>query len=892
MRMIRKRVNPHRELRAGYMFAMDMITWSHRSEEGNKYSMVLRCTACHVFEVLNLYLKSDATNAFESWLVETRANPLFADLPYPMCFMLKTDNDGAWNEDNREWQAMIKKYHVNMYYVAPDRHAEANGFAEKARGIIEVVTKSFLAQRSLPPSWWQRCANSAKFVLNRFPVTSAEVAFSLDGDYVRPLEILTRFWYSRQQINRELSYFIGPGELCIVHDSDVSGSSLQPKVRWGISLGTMHYETPWFECPFSKAHYKSKSYSAYRMRSEVDCWSFLNLPRPNPSRKSMHLPIDNDVVATATLKEFKSFHVSDPKLMVDCRKPVKAQIDHTNTPADPNPTSVKQATSKGDKGLGGSAEPSQLERVNEKGGSVIIKDDEGRLLMTDTETGSIYYEDTQDIKMEQLMKQMDSDINEQGTVDTDTVDMPDASVEMKDMPKAVMSDSQTVIDNRHRHRASKRQKDQKLDQNKRAKTSIKSKKIVKIGDQKVEVEKSKKIEPKGQSRRIENIDDWNMGDVFIDVLDDIMISPELDKLESEQEVAKTVEIGNMQTLKNVAIKKLGLTNDLVKPYQQWLIEVHGFRPDEIPVEGKDYAKPGLKCVYPTGLRWREMINEKYDRKLKHARMRAEQALIEMCMYDTVDLVRAFTSEVRAVKDIIRANNRKQQRRDKAVGMGQEAPPKSLTDAFNHPVRAVEWWNAALEEFEGLTDMGVFDHDYTRAMLDELGIHTIIPLSVCLDHKYDADGMLNRLKVKVRMALAGHKGNLRKGEHFFHTFAATPNSNSMRLMQALLVYHKWSRKSFDVKQAYCFADIPKDELIAVRYPKGFERWVEEYNHKTDTYEWKECFMVIRKSLYGHPAAGRRWAETIGIHSSYLILMKCMIIGCGHVEGCLVSPACFT
>ena len=94
--------------------------------------------------------------------------------------------------------------------------------------------------------------------------------------------------------------------------------------------------------------------------------------------------------------------------------------------------------------------------------------------------------------------------------------------------------------------------------------------------------------------------------------------------------------------------------------------------------------------------------------------------------------------------------------------------KSLTDAFNHPTRSLEWWHAALEEFEGLTDMGVFDHDYTRAMLDELGIHTIIPLSVCLDHKYDADGMLNRLK--VRMALAGHKGNLRKGEHFFHTFA--------------------------------------------------------------------------------------------------------------------------
>ena len=79
-------------------------------------------------------------------------------------------------------------------------------------------------------------------------------------------------------------------------------------------------------------------------------------------------------------------------------------------------------------------------------------------------------------------------------------------------------------------------------------------------------------------------------------------------------------------------------------------------------------------------------------KVKHARIRAEQVLLEMGMYDTVDIVRAFTSEVRAVWDIIKAGNRKQQRRDKA-GMGQEAPPKSLTDAFNHPTRSLEWWVA-------------------------------------------------------------------------------------------------------------------------------------------------------------------------------------------------------
>ena len=36
MRKIKVKINPHRELRAGYVFSLDMITWSHRSEEGNK----------------------------------------------------------------------------------------------------------------------------------------------------------------------------------------------------------------------------------------------------------------------------------------------------------------------------------------------------------------------------------------------------------------------------------------------------------------------------------------------------------------------------------------------------------------------------------------------------------------------------------------------------------------------------------------------------------------------------------------------------------------------------------------------------------------------------------------------------------------------------------------
>ena len=83
-----------------------------------------------------------------------RANhPLFADMPYQLVFMLVTDNDGSWSEENEEWQRMIASHHIYMRYVSPDRHQDENGAGERACGIIEPGVKSMLFHRNLPPSW-------------------------------------------------------------------------------------------------------------------------------------------------------------------------------------------------------------------------------------------------------------------------------------------------------------------------------------------------------------------------------------------------------------------------------------------------------------------------------------------------------------------------------------------------------------------------------------------------------------------------------------------------------------------------------------------------------------------------------------------------------------------
>ena len=77
-------------------------------------------------------------------------------------------------------------------------------------------------------------------------------------------------------------------------------------------------------------------------------------------------------------------------------------------------------------------------------------------------------------------------------------------------------------------------------------------------------------------------------------------------------------------------------------------------------------------------------------------------------------------------------------------------------------------------------MGVLDHDYTWNQLrddikiDVEGESPPMSMSICLTHKYDQEGHLDRLK--TRAAIAGHPGNMKKGVHYDKTFAATPNQH--------------------------------------------------------------------------------------------------------------------
>ena len=112
----------------------------------------------------------------------------------------------------------------------------------------------------------------------------------IDGDRARPLEILTSGFYSRRQIDRELSYFVPLGTPCLVQTTE-KGSSLKPKTRWGIAVGC-YREQPIFWCPYNKTTFRSKSYAAFTLREGLNFMTFLGMKQMEPSQASLSIQDD------------------------------------------------------------------------------------------------------------------------------------------------------------------------------------------------------------------------------------------------------------------------------------------------------------------------------------------------------------------------------------------------------------------------------------------------------------------------------------------------------------------------------------------------------------------------------------------------------------------------
>jgi hypothetical protein len=163
-------------------------------------------------------------------------------------------------------------------------------------------------------------------------------------------------------------------------------------------------------------------------------------------------------------------------------------------------------------------------------------------------------------------------------------------------------------------------------------------------------------------------------------------------------------------------------------------------------------------------------------------------------------------------------------------------------------RGEEWVASISKEFDGLDRQGVFSHDWTLDQIRKAGIKgKPVPCSTCFTHKYK-EGKLEKLK--TRICIAGHKGNVKQGIHYDQVFSPSPVQHTERFLQALRVNMRLHNIAWDISQAYTWAPLPEGERIAVVYPEGFKRTNED---------GEELYCVLEKNLYGMPNAARGWGQ---------------------------------
>jgi len=783
---------------------MDGITFSERSSQGCKYCVVLRDQATGAFHFIPLFRKADIVTAFGDWVSAMRKDPLYADMPYPVVSKVVTDNESTWGRKASQWIKMIAELNqsVQMHYVCPDRHAEENGYAESACKIVEHQIKALLFSNSLPGSAWQDCASDALFLLNRFPVQSDDIANPSDGDRARPLEMLTRGHYSRRMIDNELSYFIPCGTPAMVNDPDIKGSSLRPKTRWGIACG-MYRDQPTWRCPFTKSMWRSKSYSAYRLRPGVNYGQFLNVPIADSAVSRMRIPeeaLDGDEMVDIG---------QGPGIVIN-DETAKVRAEQTAT-TDTEPQ------------LGGTDHVSKPNSDNQEPDSV------------QTDDGNVHDEGNEDIQDDTLIQLQDTgteepaDMTQWKQLTDDKSDQIRTGTRKRNKPATLGSGAPS---------------------DKEVRSKLKGPASKRNGKKKT---KSHTVD--------RGSDDVDMDDPFaiLQMLPEGTEQKLADK-EVEHNFNNAVRSGVNMTFKAMMNKHLKqVPHKLWETYRQWLIQIYEYNPTDITNEKRVHVKANIKFPAPAGKEWRRLVNSTANRAMRsqeeHDEVMIANEALQQTFVEQAYFLKAFNAEMK--QDKFKGFKRiiKRKKAVKAADAGQEQPPTTFRQAFNGP-HSEEWKQSADSEFNGLTNKGVLEHDFTLSDLQEAGVipdpisNKVKPMgmSVVLSHKY-TDGVL--MRYKTRLALAGHAGNMKPGEHYDKTFAASPNANTSRLLQALCVYKKWFRYSFDIEQAYLHAELPPGKLIAVKYPDGFKRYNED---------GEELFMLLKKNIYGHPAASRAWSKT--------------------------------
>lgn len=771
MRKIFKVIDKHREFRRAHTYVMDTVTINVRSLCGCKYMIVIKCKATGYIHLIFLKWKSDSVTEVERWIKSLRSDPMFQNMGYPAVQLIQTDSAGEWSMDSEEWTDMQERMGFKTTWTCPDRKEEA-GMAERTCGVVEVVLKAGLMQENLPPNWWVRTAKSGTWLLNRFGKLGINEVVPDDGDQCRPLELYTGFHYSRRQIDRELNYYVPVGRVALVHMVKVKGSQLTPKTRWGICIEMYREQVIWWS-PYTKSTFRSKSFTAYKLRKGMNFMHFLKLPieQGTQGRNTIHDDLQEAITITLpaldSVRAFDLIDATPPPIigtqhkMADTGGAIHETCEHTNDDGEltdaPMALAPHHEIHDPDHGVGG---------------SVCIKDAKGNTLCLDPETGDM------------------------------------------------LASTQAAPDTNNKHLITK--------------------------------------------TNATHSEKHGGDDPYVLIRNDENMTKMFDIAEANTLAGLSITTGVNDSFIQTC-KRHDLPAQHHRLYKQWLIRTQmsngntPFTDADLPID-RSKLKPNMVMPKPSGYMWRHMIQHTKGMSNEDV----DKMLVEQAINETLCEVKAQANNARKHNKIcfvrnqdiyaFRAKAHKKKRQQKAVAGGQDEAPATTMKCLEGN-RGRQWCDSINEEIDGLTKMGVVEHNFTKQQAKELGVTLECPIILAHTHKHNEEGEIDRLK--SRAALQGDRRHMIKGVHFWETFTPTPREDTSRVLQAIMILMKWKRKAGDVKMAYCWAELPQDKWMLASYPDGLQR-------TNDNGE--DLYMIVKKNLYGGPASGRNW----GLLRNYTIL----------------------
>jgi len=885
-RSIHNKTSPYIEERVGHTFCGDVITWSDRSRKGSKYTMVLRDVCSGYFFLIHAIFRNEFTRRIESLVTTARESPLFKNLKRPIISALKLDPAGEWRNDNKTFQAMAKRIGLTIMYSSPDdKRSHAHG--ENAVKQIEIMARSILLNRALPTSFIEDACDQAACVRNYYPLVRDCV--SGDGDAHRPLERVTGGGISRREIDNRLHHLIPIGTPCLIYQPKNKSSNLQvPKARWGIAI-RMDKDMPIFFCPFRGpgTQFRSKNYIEYTLGIGINFYKFLGLEEPPMPDIALPHPSDNDIDITTIsqiddMGDLVGATTYGPPPIEEVRDPSKVQQPLiTITDQD---GWVYEHDSSGDI-------TKSTKRIRMESNPPDDNDEERTHTI---DLGTEEAPDPTPIEPEPSMDTMERHIvNHPATIiDKERWSMNDliGPIKAKISDYASKTQSWVIID----HEGTQRQ--MTISDLIREIPRIGTSEAPTSGDSECIVELFPTLEEHLRSTPMKfvGIKFWKTFDGYIpcqgtitqcypddnmwnakyldgdtedfDIHDMVETLEKSATIKEEEDTRMSTETNPNYTCKegenffNVC-DSIGLQIHLRKVYYAWLGDGYGqfgegWDPKNPDRHGIYFNYPwgrGRKTIFrcgtifpmPMGESWSKALSDLHAKGLK-SNPRHEIAmatrLIEKKIIMSEWLRDAFRKEApsgarKSKSDIIDKNT------------GKIKDPKNIEDAMSRPDKGL-WERAIRKELDALDELGVLSHGHRLDDIRKMGItNSAVPMQLLYDVKYHPDGELD--KYKVRDVVQGHKGYMRKGEHFYNTFSASPSCRTTRLLQALTIGLNLHRHAWDICTAYLWADVRDDERMPVRYPKDLRR--------EDPKTGEELYAILLKNCYGMPQADRRYTQ---------------------------------